>query len=64
MQITTCKKSTKSLKPFQRYWRFVISEKFGHTGQINEMIQRFPDILPLCPDMPDQAQQILHFVDI
>ena len=56
MQITTCKKSTKSLNPFQRYWRFVISENFGHTGQINELIQRFPDILPLCPDMPDQAQ--------
>ena len=32
MQITTCKKSTKSLNPFMRYWGFVISEKFGHAG--------------------------------
>ena len=26
MQISTCKKSTRLLKPFQSYWRFVISE--------------------------------------
>ena len=32
MQITTCKKSTKSPNPFQRYSQFVISENFGHAG--------------------------------
>ena len=30
MQITACKKSTKSLNIFQRYWWFVISENFGY----------------------------------
>ena len=32
MQITTSKKSTKSLNPIQRYWQFVTSENFGHAG--------------------------------
>ena len=31
-QLDTSKKSTKSLNPFQRYWRFVILENFRHAG--------------------------------
>ena len=70
MQITTYKKLTKPLNSFQKFWLFVISENFGHTGhtQLHATNTQNSSTFPrdyfgeccTCPDMPNQTQQILH----